>query len=181
MEFNVKGQRLQFTRVLDGLVDLIDLSSNNLEGDIPEEIVKLSTLGTLNLSQNQLTGNIPKKIGALQLLEALDLSVNHFSGSGSIPENMSSMTSLSHLNLSYSDLSGPIPSANQFQTFNDPSIFEGNTKLCGAPLPTNCSTHKNDISEGNAGKDRDKDGFKMLWLELPLDLWWDFGQPVELW
>ncbi|GLT86496.1 hypothetical protein SLE2022_046340 [Rubroshorea leprosula] len=164
MEFNVKGQRLQFTHFLDGLVNLIDLSSNNLEGDIPEEIVKLSALGTLNLSQNQLTGNIPKKIGALQLLETLDLSVNHLSGL--IPESMSSMTSLSHLNLSYNDLSGPIPSANQFQTFNDPSIFEGNPRLCGSPLPTNCSTHINGISEGNAGKDRDEDGFEMLWFYI---------------
>ncbi|GLT86655.1 hypothetical protein SLE2022_047780 [Rubroshorea leprosula] len=74
MEFNVKGQTLEFVKIID-LVNLIDLSSNNLEGEIPEEIMKLSALGTLNLSRNQLTGNIPEKIGDLQLLETLDLSV----------------------------------------------------------------------------------------------------------
>ncbi|GKV43440.1 hypothetical protein SLEP1_g50729 [Rubroshorea leprosula] len=78
MEFNVKGQTLEFVKIID-LVNLIDLSSNNLEGEIPEEIMKLSALGTLNLSRNQLTGNTPERIGDLQLLETLDLSVNHLS------------------------------------------------------------------------------------------------------
>ncbi|GLT86668.1 hypothetical protein SLE2022_047900 [Rubroshorea leprosula] len=161
MEFTLKGQTLKFTEIIP-LVNLIDLSSNNLEGEIPKEIVKLFALGTLNLSRNQLTGNIPEKIGDLQLLETLDLSVNHLLGP--IPASMSSMTFLSHLNLSYNDLSGPIPSANQFQTFNDPSIYEGNPKLCGAPLPTNCSTHKNDTPEGYTGKDRDESWSERLWF-----------------
>ncbi|GKV22963.1 hypothetical protein SLEP1_g32763 [Rubroshorea leprosula] len=43
MEFYVKGKWLDFTHILD-LLNLIDLSSNNLEGDIPEEIMKLSAL-----------------------------------------------------------------------------------------------------------------------------------------
>ncbi|GLT86636.1 hypothetical protein SLE2022_047630 [Rubroshorea leprosula] len=163
MKFNVKGQTLEFVRFVD-LVNLIDLSSNNLEGEIPEEIMKLSALGTLNLSRNQLTGNIPEKIADLRLLETLDLSVNHLLGR--IPASMSSMTFLSHLNLSYNDLSGPIPSANQFQTFIDPSIYEGNPKLCGAPLPTNCSTHKNDTPEGYTGKDRDEIWSERLWFYI---------------
>ncbi|GLT38417.1 hypothetical protein SLA2020_126720 [Shorea laevis] len=163
MEFTVKGQTLEFVKIVD-LVNLIDLSSNNLEGEIPKEIVKLSALGTLNLSRNQLTGNIPEKIGDLQLLETLDLSVNHLLGP--IPASMPSMTLLNHLNLSYNDLSGPIPSANQFQTFNDPSIYEGNPKLCGAPLPTNCSTHKNDTPEGYTGKDRDESWSERLWFYI---------------
>ncbi|GLT65079.1 hypothetical protein SLA2020_375310 [Shorea laevis] len=163
MEFIVKGRTLEFVNIID-LVNLIDLSSNNLEGEIPEEIMKLSALGTLNLSRNQLTGNIPEKIGDLQLLETLDLSVNHLSGP--IPASTSSMTFLSHLNLSYNDLSGPIPSANQFQTFNDPSIYEGNPKLCGAPLPTNCSPNKNDTPEGYTGKDKDESWSERLWFYI---------------
>ncbi|GLT86650.1 hypothetical protein SLE2022_047740 [Rubroshorea leprosula] len=153
MEFNVKGQTLEFVKITN-IVNLIDLSGNNLEGEIPKEIVKLSTLGTLNLAWNQLVGNIPEKIGDLQLLETLDLSINYLSGP--IPASMPSMTLLSHLNLSHNDLSGPIPSANRFQIFNDPSIYEGNPKLCGAPLPTNCSTHKNETPEGYTGKDRNE-------------------------
>ncbi|GLT86661.1 hypothetical protein SLE2022_047840 [Rubroshorea leprosula] len=163
MEFNVKGQALEYVNTID-LVNLIDLSSNNLEGEIPKEIMKLSALGTLNLSRNQLTGNIPEEMGDLRLLETLDLSVNHLSGP--IPASMSSMTFLSHLNLSYNDLSGPIPSANQFLTFIDPSVYEGNPKLCGAPLPTNCSTHKNDTPEGYTGKDRDEIWSERLWFYI---------------
>ncbi|XP_028112618.1 receptor-like protein 46 [Camellia sinensis] len=109
---------------------------NNLQGEIPELITNLSTLGTLNLSHNQLTGKIPEKIGSLQQLETLDLSCNHLSDP--IPPTMSSMTSLNSLNLSFNNLSGPIPSVNQFLTFNDPSIYEGNPELCGPPLSTKC-------------------------------------------
>ncbi|KAL7261329.1 hypothetical protein ACSBR1_006889 [Camellia fascicularis] len=68
---------------------------------------------------------------------------------------MSSLTSLSHLNLSYNNLSGSIPSTNQFQTFNDPSIYEGNPKLCGLPLSTKCSA-ATDVDA------KDKDGKKMV-------------------
>ncbi|GLT86658.1 hypothetical protein SLE2022_047810 [Rubroshorea leprosula] len=159
MEFNVKGQTLEFVNIID-LVNLIDLSSNNLEGEIPEEIMKLSALGTLNLSRNQLTGNIPKKIGDLKLLETLDLSVNRLSGP--IPASISSMTLLSHLNLSYNDLFGQIPLANQFQTFNDPSIYEGNPKLCGAPLPINCNAPPDEP----IGKDRDESCSERLWFYI---------------
>ncbi|GLU21847.1 hypothetical protein SLE2022_379590 [Rubroshorea leprosula] len=137
--------------------------------------MKLSALGTLNLSRNRLIGNIPQKIGDLQLLETLDLSVNHLSGP--IPASMVSMTSLSHLNLSHNDLFGPIPSANQFLTFNDPSSYEGNPKLCGAPLPTNCSTHKNDAPEGNTGKNKDEIGSEKMWFYTGVA----FGFVVGFW
>ena len=57
MELVVKGQDMEFDSILP-IVNLIDLSSNNIWGEIPEEITNLSTLGTLNLSQNQLIGKI---------------------------------------------------------------------------------------------------------------------------
>ncbi|XP_059310727.1 receptor-like protein EIX2 [Lycium ferocissimum] len=122
MELVEKGTKRTYTVNLDQ-VNLIDLSCNNLHGEIPNEITGLSDLGNLNLSGNQLSGKIPKDIGSMQLLETLDLSSNHLSGS--IPLSMTSITSLSHLNLSYNNLGGPIPSTNQFGTFTDPSCFEG--------------------------------------------------------
>ncbi|PRQ30271.1 putative transferase [Rosa chinensis] len=131
----LKGQELEYDTTLD-LVNLIDFSSNNLEGVIPEEISSLIALGTLNLSRNQLTGNIPSKIGNLRWLETLDLSHNHLSGQ--IPQSFSSLTSLSHLNLSFNNLSGRIPSGNQLQTLDDSSIYKGNPSLCGVPLSTVC-------------------------------------------
>ncbi|RHN72177.1 putative non-specific serine/threonine protein kinase [Medicago truncatula] len=131
---------------------IIDLSKNNLSGEIPEKIAQLIHLGALNLSWNQLTGNIPNNIGSLTNLESLDLSHNHISGS--IPPSMASITFLSLLNLSYNNLSGQIPVANQFGTFNELS-YVGNAGLCGHPLPTNCSS----MLPGNGEQDRKhKDG-----------------------
>ncbi|MED6155119.1 hypothetical protein PIB30_002322 [Stylosanthes scabra] len=133
----------------------IDLSKNDLVGEIPEKLTELVHLGALNLSWNHLTGNIPSNIGSLTDLESLDLSHNHLSGS--IPPSMTSMTFLSHLNLSYNNFSGQIPVANQFGTFSDPSIYAGNPHLCGTPLPSNCSSlmlPPRDEEDANEGEDK---------------------------
>ncbi|XP_017984371.1 PREDICTED: probable leucine-rich repeat receptor-like protein kinase At2g33170 [Theobroma cacao] len=167
MEFNVKGRILEFSLILD-LVNIIDLSKNNLQGEIPREITNFSTLDTLNLSWNQLTGNIPEKIGNMQCLETLDLSGNYLFGP--IFSSMLDITSLNHLNLSYNDLSGSIPSTNQFQTFNDPSIYEGNPKLCGYPLPIICSTPKNDQPKSQKDESKAKYMAEVLWFYFYLGM-----------
>ncbi|XVF57810.1 hypothetical protein PTKIN_Ptkin07bG0012200 [Pterospermum kingtungense] len=153
------------------LVNSINLAGNNLSGDIPQELANLSRLGTLNLSMNHLTGKIPSGIGRLQWLETLDLSRNQLSGI--IPPSMVAMTSLNHLNLSYNNLSGKIPSAYQFQTFIDPSIYEGNKGLCGPPLPTKCKDNDNDEpsnppGSGNNDNEDDGEGDQMLWFYLSM-------------
>ncbi|PPS03464.1 hypothetical protein GOBAR_AA17216 [Gossypium barbadense] len=116
----IKGRYLEYTKTLQFLVSR-DLSMNNLEGVIPEELTHLTSLTALNLSQNQLSGKIPGKIGELESLESLDLFVNQLSGM-----ILSSITKLSALSLSYSNFSGKIPKGNQLQTLDDPSIYAGN-------------------------------------------------------
>ncbi|KAK3411628.1 hypothetical protein EUGRSUZ_I00372 [Eucalyptus grandis] len=95
----------------------IDLSSNALDGQIPEGLTRLARLQNLNLSQNMLVGKIPSYIGNLKDLESLDLSNNKLSGE--IPPSISNLDFLSHLNLSYNNLSGPIPFGNQLSTLDD--------------------------------------------------------------
>ncbi|XP_061342674.1 receptor-like protein EIX2 [Gastrolobium bilobum] len=145
----------------------IDLSHNDLSGEIPEKLTELFHLGALNLSWNQLTGNIPSNIGSLTDLESLDLSHNHLSGP--IPPSMTSLTFLSHLNLSYNNLSGQIPEANQFGTFNDPSIYVGNPELHGDIWPTNRSPSlpgngEQERKHEDDDDDDDDDKTERLWL-----------------
>ncbi|XP_050113903.1 leucine-rich repeat receptor protein kinase EMS1-like [Malus sylvestris] len=76
---------------------MLDLSSNNLTGTIPEELIGLSSLSIyLRISNNHLSGLLPSKVGnliegtliqflqSLRSLEGMDLSSNNFSGQ--IPE-----------------------------------------------------------------------------------------------
>ncbi|CAL9016363.1 unnamed protein product [Prunus brigantina] len=159
-----KGRELVYNKTLF-FVKSIDLSSNNLEGEIPEEITSLIALSILNLSRNQLSGSIPSKIGNLRWLETLDLSNNRLFGQ--IPQSFSSLTSLSHLNLSYNNLSGRIPSGNQLQTLNDSSIYEGNKLLCGEPL-SKCPGDET-LTSANA-KDSNADGNDKLWFYVSMVL-----------
>ncbi|CAL9089382.1 unnamed protein product, partial [Musa acuminata var. zebrina] len=111
-----KGYDIQYTTILS-LVTSIDLSNNNLSGEIPNELTKLHGLHFLNLSNNHLTGAIPENIGSMEQLESLDLSMNNLTGD--IPSSFSSLNFLSHLNLSHNNLSGRIPTAGgQMSTFN---------------------------------------------------------------
>ncbi|KAK3419258.1 hypothetical protein EUGRSUZ_H04970, partial [Eucalyptus grandis] len=114
----------------------IDLSANNLNGEIPKELTRLVELQNLNLSQNNLSGKIPTNIGNLKKLESLDLSNNKILGR--IPPSISSMDFLSCLNLSFNNLSGPIPSSIHLRTVDDESVYRGNDGLCGAPLLKVC-------------------------------------------
>ncbi|XP_062079913.1 receptor-like protein EIX2 [Humulus lupulus] len=74
-----KGKYYQFQKILQ-LLKLIDLSSNKLSGQIPEELTSLVELVQLNLSRNHLYGPIPREIGKMSNLQALDFSNNNLSG-----------------------------------------------------------------------------------------------------
>ncbi|KAJ4832473.1 hypothetical protein Tsubulata_000012, partial [Turnera subulata] len=129
-----KGRKYEYEKNL-GLLRIIDFARNNLIGEIPEEMTRLSGLVALNLSGNNLMGAIPKMIGQLRQLQALDLSGNKLSGT--IPASMADLSFLSYLNLSYNQLSGEIPPGTQLQSL-DASAFVGNFALCGLPLSQDC-------------------------------------------
>nr|VDC79975.1 unnamed protein product [Brassica rapa] len=101
--------------------DSINLSGNNMYGEIPAGILDLTYLRILNLSRNSVAGSIPGNISKLGHLETLDLSSNKFSGA--IPQSLAAISSLRTLNLSYNKLEGSIPKQLKFK---DPSIYIGN-------------------------------------------------------
>ncbi|KAG6656060.1 hypothetical protein CIPAW_05G261000 [Carya illinoinensis] len=113
------------------LITSMDLSRNNLAGEIPQELTSLYSLQFLNLSNNQLVRKIPKTIRAMKFLESLDISMNQLTSV--ITESMRSFNSLSFLNVSYNNLSGRIPRSSRFQNLIALS-FIGNHDLCGPPL-----------------------------------------------
>ncbi|XP_041011519.1 receptor-like protein EIX2 [Juglans microcarpa x Juglans regia] len=65
----------QYSNTL-ALITSMNLSRNNLVGEIPQELTSLYSLQFLNLSNNQLVGKIPETISAMKLLESLDISMN---------------------------------------------------------------------------------------------------------
>jgi CSLREA domain-containing protein len=90
-------------KVEDGEVVSIDLSDNNLSGDLAAvfeaNIVAFNKLRYLNLSNNRLSGNFPQWVLNLGELEYLDISRNDFSGA--IPDGISRLRQLVTLILSY--------------------------------------------------------------------------------
>nr|XP_043615010.1 receptor-like protein EIX2 [Erigeron canadensis] len=131
IEACIKGIQQKYTSTLPYLISL-DLSSNKIVGEIPDVLMNLEALTNLNLSRNELSGHIPTIIGNLKSMESLDLSMNNLSGR--VPPSLASVNTLGYLNLSFNKLSGPLPIGNHFQTFDNPSIYEGNNRLCGFPL-----------------------------------------------
>ncbi|CAH8381344.1 unnamed protein product [Eruca vesicaria subsp. sativa] len=104
----------------------LDLSENELSGEIPEELGDLVQIRALNLSHNLLSGVIPESFSNMKDLESLDLSFNILHGQ--IPSQLTKLSSLAVFNVSYNNLSGIIPLKGQFSTFDETSYF-GNPLL----------------------------------------------------
>lgn len=159
----MRGRKDEYSTTL-GLVTSIDLSVNNLTGQIPGEVGNLTWLRSLNLAGNLLTGKIPDNIGNMKSLEYLDLSMNRLHGE--IPSSFSDLNFLSLLNLSYNNLKGRIPSSTQLQSF-DMSSYIGN-HLCGPPITKNCIGDGITHNVTNGGNSEGKKGFKVIWLYVSI-------------
>lgn len=157
-----KGNDYEYERYI-GLFRVIDLSSNGLTGEIPNEITSLFELVAPNLSRNGLTGLIPHNINQLKQLESLDLSENHLSGR--IPVTMADLTFLSYLDL-YNKLLGRIPSSTQLQTFDalvfvgNALAFVGNQALCGSQVTVQCTEDDTNPSKPDHNKLENGDVFR---------------------
>ena len=88
-------------------LEFLDLSWNQLNGSIPEEIGNFKNLRYFSLSQNQLNSTIPESIGNLSELQTL--SIDNSKINGLIPESVGNLSALEYLNLGNNQLSGSIP------------------------------------------------------------------------
>ncbi|TYI07740.1 hypothetical protein ES332_A10G246700v1, partial [Gossypium tomentosum] len=88
---------------------LLDLSNNDLHGNIPIELNNCSSMQNINLILNSLTGKIPFGSGDYHMknLTILTLAANCLSGG--IPSSLANLSSLDFLGLSRNQLEGNIP------------------------------------------------------------------------
>lgn len=101
------GQWHGVTTDADGRVTRLNLSGNNLQGKLPEELGGLAGLEILHLSTNQLTGRIPAELGNLSKLKSLSLWNNQLSGE--IPTELVGLSDLETLFLAVNQLTGETP------------------------------------------------------------------------
>ncbi|XP_024020887.1 receptor-like protein EIX1 [Morus notabilis] len=148
----IKGREDKYDTI-HSLVTSLDLSSNNLSGEIPKQLTSLHGLISLNLSRNHLRGSIPDRIGDMESILSLDISRNQLSGK--IPPSTSNLNFLSYFNMSCNELSGEIPLSTQLQSFG-PSSFVGN-QLCGPPLPEICIVDQNTMPAGTEDERKESD------------------------
>ncbi|XP_074318015.1 receptor-like protein EIX2 [Silene latifolia] len=91
-----------------GFFSVLDLSNNSFSGQLPSSLANLSSLQSLHLGHNKFSGKLPLSLCKLTLLSFLDLGDNLFSGE--IPQCLGSMlNNLTVLSLRNNSLSGSIP------------------------------------------------------------------------
>ncbi|OAY80416.1 Leucine-rich repeat receptor protein kinase MSP1 [Ananas comosus] len=86
---------------------VLDLSYNNLIGQIPAAIKNCAVLKELRLQGNMINGSIPPELAELSNLTQIDLSYNNLTGP--VLPNLSPLPNLQGLILSNNQLSGLIP------------------------------------------------------------------------
>ena len=138
VEFVTKNRLDSYRGEILNFMSGLDLSCNNLTGEIPNELGMLSSIHALNLSHNQLKGPIPKSFSNLSQIESLDLSYNKLCAE--IPPELVELNFLAVFSVAHNNLSGRVLDMKaQFGTF-DESSYEDNPFLCGPLLKRKCNT-----------------------------------------
>ncbi|KAK6150148.1 hypothetical protein DH2020_017673 [Rehmannia glutinosa] len=124
LQNNVLSGNIDFSPLSnDSNLHVLDLSNNQLNGDLPDGLGSFTGLQMLNIGGNDFSGSLPTSIGDITTLNSLDISRNNFSGP--LPENLPN--SLQSFNASYNHLSGVVP--ENLRKFPLSSFYPGNSDL----------------------------------------------------
>lgn len=111
----------------------LDLSNNNITGEIPTHFFEYANLTVLDLHGNDITGSLPEPIPTNEKLEILALHQNILSGS--IPPSISNLRVLLHLDLASNVIDGEIPSELGMITSLRYLFLADNRNLVNGPIP----------------------------------------------
>ncbi|KAK6141792.1 hypothetical protein DH2020_024467 [Rehmannia glutinosa] len=128
------GLRGEFPQGIIGCESLtgLDLSNNNINGTIPNNISRLiAFVTTLDLSSNWLSGEIPVDLANCSYLNVLRLDNNQLTGQ--IPPQIGQLNRMKTFTVTRNRLSGQVP---VFVNSTIPAeSYADNAGLCGDPLP----------------------------------------------
>jgi len=168
----------------------LDLSRNNITGEIPEDIGLLVNIVLLNVSNNLFSGVIPSAIGGLAALSSLRMEANRLQGpipesfgrllsiqdinlsrnelNGPVPEFLENLTMLEKLDLSYNNLEGAVPTGGLFLNSTLAVILNGNKGLCSSSRSSKLALPICDPETKNHGTPETKKHALLLLILTPL-------------
>ncbi|MCS7086077.1 MAG: hypothetical protein RMM53_06585 [Bacteroidia bacterium] len=128
----------------------LNLSHNAFAGPIPE--LSAGTIVEIDLSHNNLSGELPAEIGTWTELVYLDFSHNNLSGT--IPASYADIPILTTMNLSHNQLSGALPQTFELSTFLETlrlenNLLEGLPTLASPPLSGAFTVQNNRLDFGD--------------------------------
>ncbi len=108
--------------VINDKVVALQLTHNNLTGELPASIGDLVNLKVLNLHNNILKGKLPTSIGNLSTLKILNVSLNTLQGN--VPEEISKIQSLEYLYIFANDFTGSLaPTISELPTIKSIQMY----------------------------------------------------------
>lgn len=117
---NLNGD-LSLLQYWTDLLEVLDLSFNRLTGELVDDVSRFVRLRDLNFSHNELYGPIPSNYGFLPKLSAVDLSFNQLNGT--VPGSFFNSSTLSYLFLSSNQLLGSLPLQHTLSFTSVPKEF----------------------------------------------------------